>query len=74
MSKIIIPDFDICHKFVNEIRHVFFKQFGKFTMTHNVSDTDFTIFIEYNPGLFDIDSIITNIQDAAIQSDLSTHK
>ena len=74
MSKIIIPEFDICHKFVNEIRNVFSKQFGKFTMTHNVSDTDFKIFIENIPGFFDIDSIITNIQDAAIQSDLSTYK
>ena len=73
MSKIIIPEFDICHKFVNEIRHVFSTQFGKFAMTHNVSDTDFTIFIEYSPGLFDIDSITTYIQDAAIKSDLSTY-
>ena len=73
MSKRIVPEFDVCHKFVNEIRYVFSQQVGKFAMTHNVSDVDFTIFIEYNLWMFDIDSMIAYIQDAAIKSNLSTY-
>ena len=73
MSKRIVPEFDVCHKFVNEIRHVFSQQVGKFAMTHNVSDVDFTIFIKYNLWMFDIDSMIAYIQDAAIKSNLSTY-
>ena len=52
---------------------VFSQQFGKFAMAHNVSDIDIKIFIEYNLGTFDIDSMIVYIQDAAIKSDLSTY-
>lgn len=55
MSKIIVPEFDVFRKFVNEIKHVFSQQFGKFSMNHNAFDTDFTIFIEYNAELFNID-------------------
>ena len=69
-QKKIVPEFDVCHKFVNEIRHAFLQQLGKFAMTHNVYDVDFTIFIEYNLGMFDIDSMIAYIQDAGIKSDL----
>ena len=73
MSKIILPEFDVCHNFVNEIRCVFSQQFGKFSMTHNVLDTDFTIFIEYNAWLFNIDNIIMYIQDSPCKSDLQTY-
>ena len=46
MSKIIVPEFDLCQKSVNEIKRVFSQQFGKFSLTHNVSSTEFTIFVE----------------------------
>ena len=52
---LIVLEFDVFHKFVNEIKHVFSQKFGKFSMTHNAFDTDFTIFIEYNAELFNID-------------------
>lgn len=73
MSKIIVTEFDVCDKFFNEIKHVFSQQFGKFSMTHNVFDTDFTIFIEYNAGLFNIDNMIMYKQDSPNKSDLHTY-
>ena len=42
-------------------------------MTHNVLDTDFTIFIEYNAWLFNIDNMIMYIQDSPCKSDLQTY-
>lgn len=73
MSKIIVPEIDLCQKSVNDIKRVFSQQFGKFSMTHNVSSTDFTIFVEENPGLADIDNMIMYIQDSENKSDLHTH-
>lgn len=59
MSEIIFPEFGICHQFVNEIRrNISNKFFDFYSLTHNVADEVFNIFIAYDPALFDIDALI----------------
>ena len=75
MSKIILPEFDICHKFVNDTRRrsINSKYFDFYSLAHYVSDYEFNIFISYNPPLFDIDALVFEICKKAKESDLSTY-
>ena len=62
MSKIIVPEFDICHKFVNDIRRsINSKYFDFSSLTHYVSDCEFNIFISCNLSLFDIAALVFEI-------------
>ena len=74
MSKIIAPALDICHKFVNDIRRsINSKYFDFYSLTHYVSNCEFSIFISYIPSLFDIDALGFEIYKKAKESDLSTY-
>ena len=62
LEKIVVPEFGICHQFINQIRrNTFSKFFDFYSLTHNVSDEELNIFIAYNPALFDIDTLIVYI-------------
>ena len=62
MSKIILPEFDICHKFVNDTRKsINSKYFDFYSLVHYVSDCEFNLFISYNPPMFDIDALVSEI-------------
>ena len=74
MSRIIVPEFDICHKFVNDIRRsINSKYFDFYSLTHYVSDCEFNIFISHNPSLFGIDALVFEICKKAKEGDLSTY-
>ena len=45
-EKIVVPEFGICHQFVNQIRrNTSSKFFYFYSLTHHVSDEEFNIFI-----------------------------
>ena len=74
MSKLILPEFDIYHKFVNDTRRsINSKYFDFYSLTNYVSDYEFNIFISYNPPLFDIDPLVFEICKKAKESDFSTY-
>ena len=74
MSKIILSEFDICHKFVNDTRRsINSKYFDFYSLTHYVSDCKFNIFISYNSPLFDIDALAFKICKKVKESDLNTY-
>ena len=75
MSKIILPEFDICQKFVNDTRRrINSEYFDFYSLKHYVSDCELSIFISYyNPPLFDIDALVFEICKKAKESDLSTY-
>ena len=74
MSKIVVPELDVCHKFVNNVRrNISDKFFNFYEITHWVGDEEFTIFISYDPVLFDIDALIVYIVESAKNSDLVTY-
>ena len=73
MSKIVIPEFDVCHKFSEKIRReIPIEQREKCDFTHNVSGKEFSIFIAFASGCFDIDALILKITEEAKKSDLSS--
>ena len=72
MSKIVIPKFDVCHKFSEKIRRNLIEQREKCDFTHNVSSKEFIIFIGFTCGCFDIDALILKITEGAKENDLSS--
>ena len=64
MSKIIVEEFNVCHKFCYKIQLDCLKKFGHFSITHYVADNDFSIFIEFEP-CFNIKEIIKYIKKTA---------
>ena len=71
MTKIILPEFDICHKFVNDARgSINGKYFDFYSLTHYASDCKFNIFISCNPLLFKIDALNSEICKKGKESDL----
>ena len=75
MLKIVVQEFDVCHKFVQEIRHyIASDQISKCTITHNVSCGEFSIFIGFASGHCDIDALIFKITKKAKESDLYQNK
>ena len=70
-EKIAVPEFGICHQFVNQMRrNISSKFFDFYSLAHHVSDEEFNIFIAYNPALFDTDALIVHITVATKSSDL----
>ena len=70
-EKIVVPEFDICRQFVNQMkRNISSKFFDFYSLTNHVSDEKFNIYIAYNPDLFDIDALVVCITEAAKSSDL----
>ena len=69
-EKIVVPEFGICHQFVNQIRRNISGIFFYFYSLTYVSDEEFNIFIAYNLALLDIDALIFFITEAAKSSDL----
>ena len=66
MSKIVIPEFDVCHKFSEKIkREIPIEQRNICDFTHNVSSKEFSIFIGFTSGCFDIDALILRIIEKA---------
>ena len=58
-EKIVVPEFGICHQFLNQIRRNISGIFFDFySLTYHVSDEEFNIFIAYNLALLDIDALI----------------
>ena len=55
MSKIVVEEFDVCHKFIEEIKYLLpLKEKNYVEITHVVSCLDFVIFISYdNKNFFD---------------------
>ena len=72
MSKIIVEEFNVCHKFYNKIQLDCLKKFDHFSITHYVADNDFSIFVEFEP-CFNIKEIIKYIKKAAAESDLYSY-
>ena len=58
MVKIVVEEFDVCHKF---------------SMTHYVVANEFTIFVDFNQYNLDICNMIEYIKNEAVVSDLSTY-
>lgn len=51
-EKIVVPESNICHQFVNKIRRNISSNFFDFYgLTNPVFDEEFNIFIAYNPSL-----------------------
>ena len=66
-EKIVVPEFDICHQFVKQMK----RNISNFyRLTNHVSDEKFNIYIAYNAALFDIDDLIVYITEAAKSIDL----
>ena len=66
MSKIVIPEFDVCHKFSEKIKtEIPIEQRDIRDFTHNVSSKEFSIFIGFTSGCFDIDALILRIIEKA---------
>ena len=62
MSKIVIPEFVVCHKFSgNIIRGILIEQREKCDFTHNVSSKELSIFIDFTSSCFNIDALILKI-------------
>ena len=62
MSKIVIPEFVVCHKFSgNIIRGILIEQREKCDFTHNVSSKELSIFIGFTSSCFNIDALILKI-------------
>ena len=73
MSKIVIPEFDACHKFSEKIRReIPIEQREKCNFTHNVSYKEFSVFIGFTSVCFDIDVLLLKITEEAKKSDLSS--
>ena len=55
MSKIVVEEFDVCHKFVSEVVEFILpiEQRRFVLVEHNVSCEDFTIFVGYDKLLFE---------------------
>lgn len=47
MTKLVIDEFDVCHKFVNNLDRYVCSRYNC-AITHNVSCEDFAIFIDYD--------------------------
>ena len=61
MSKIVIPEFVVCHKFSGNIRGILIEQREKCDFTHNVSSKELSIFIGFTSSCFNIDALILKI-------------
>ena len=73
MSKIVIPEFDVCHKFSEKIkREIPIEQRNICDFTHNVSSKEFSIFIGFTSGCFDTDALMLKITEGDKKSDLSS--
>ena len=69
--KVMAPEFQSVHRFVNSIRGTFNQKLLNFySLSHVCYDDEFIIFILYHPGLFDIDALISHVCNSAEQSDL----
>ena len=55
MSKIVIGEFEVCHKFISEVVHFILpiEQWKFVQVEHNVSCEDFLIFIGYDKDEFE---------------------
>ena len=55
MSKIVVEEFDVCHKFVSEVVEFILpiEQRRFVLVEHNVSCEDFIIFVGYDKSLFE---------------------
>lgn len=77
MDKIVIEDFDACHKFVDEVvQYILPLKKRKFVeISHVVGRNDFTIFVSYDKYHFDheIRQFISGIVQKARKSDLGCY-
>ena len=74
MAKIMIEEFDVCHKSVDEeIQYLLPNERRKFVeISHVVGCNEFIIFVSYDKKIFgsDIEQFISDIIQKAKQSDL----
>ena len=72
MSKIVVEEFDVCHKFVSEaVEFILPIEQRRFVLVeHNVSCEDFIIFVGYDTSLFEhkIHKLVSNIIKEARKS------
>ena len=77
MNKIVIEDFDACHKFVNEmVQYILPLKKRKFVeISHVVGRNDFTIFVSYDKDNFEheIRQFTSEIVQKARKSDLGCY-
>ena len=72
MSKTVAEESDVCHKFVEKVRLMSSPKQRKFVdISHNVSCSNFVIFISYDHKNVHVKTFISDILEEAIKSELS---
>ena len=77
MSKIVVEEFDVCHKFVSEVVNFIlpFEQRRFVLVEHNLSCEDLLIFVGYDKSLFEhkINEFVSEIIKEARKSCLQKY-